>query len=80
MGKNLKGKECGKGIYQRKDGLYSARFVNEQGKRQEKCFSTGQEARNWLEKAKYEDKHYSKDGFYYALKEFPYYVQINLHI
>ena len=25
MGKNLKGKECGKGIYQRKDGLYSAK-------------------------------------------------------
>ena len=24
MGKNLKGKECGKGIYQRKDVLYSA--------------------------------------------------------
>jgi len=57
MGKNLKGKECGKGIYQRKDGLYSARFVNGQGKRQEKCFPTVQEARNWLEKAKYEDKH-----------------------
>ena len=57
MGKNLKGKECGKGIYQRKDGLFSARFVNTQGKRLEKCFSTVQEARNWLEKAKYEDKH-----------------------
>ena len=57
MGKNLKGKECGKGIYQRKDGLFSARFVNTQGKRQEKCFSTVHEARNWLEKAKYEDKH-----------------------
>lgn len=57
MGKNLKGKECGKGIYQRKDGLFSARFVNQQGKRQEKCFYTVQEARNWLEKAKYEDKH-----------------------
>lgn len=57
MGKNLKGKECGKGIYQRKDGLYSARFVNGQGKRQEKCFPAVQEARNWLEKAKYEDKH-----------------------
>ena len=28
MGKNLKGKECGKGIYQRKDGLYHARFVD----------------------------------------------------
>lgn len=57
MGKNLKGKECGKGIYQRKDELYSARFVNIQGKRQEKCFSTIQDARNWLEKAKYEDKY-----------------------
>ncbi len=57
MGKNLKGKECGKGIYQRKDELYSARFVNTQGKRKEKCFPTIQEARNWLEKARYEDKH-----------------------
>ena len=28
MGKNLKGKECGKGICQRKDGLYKARFSN----------------------------------------------------
>ena len=28
MGKNLKGKECGKGIRQRKDGVYSARFVD----------------------------------------------------
>ena len=27
MGKNLKGKECGKGICQRKDGLYYARFA-----------------------------------------------------
>ncbi len=57
MGKSLKGKECGKGICQRKDGLYSARFVNKQGKRTVKCFSTLQEARNWLEDAKYADKH-----------------------
>ena len=57
MGKNLKGKECGKGICQRKDGLYSARFVNKQGKRSVKCFSTLPEARNWLEDAKYADKH-----------------------
>ena len=35
MGKNLKGKECGKGICQRKDGLYTARFVNKRGVRQE---------------------------------------------
>ena len=26
MGKNLKGRECGKSIYQRKDGKYSARY------------------------------------------------------
>ena len=57
MGKNLKGRECGKGICQRKDGLYSARFVNKQGKRSVKCFSTLPEARNWLEDAKYADKH-----------------------
>lgn len=57
MGKSLKGKECGKGICQRKDGLYSARFVNKQGKRTVKCFSSLPEARNWLEDAKYVDKH-----------------------
>ena len=57
MVKNLKGRECGKGICQRKDGLYSARFVNKQGKRSVKCFSTLPEARNWLEDAKYADKH-----------------------
>lgn len=57
MGKNLKGKECGKGICQRKDGLYCARFVDRYGKRHEKYFSTVPEARNWLDDAKYEDKH-----------------------
>ena len=57
MGKSLKGRECGKGICQRKDGLYSARFVNKQGKRTVKCFFTLPEARNWLEDAKYADKH-----------------------
>ena len=57
MGKNLKGKECGKGICQRKDGLYTARFVNKRGLRQEKFFSTIPEARNWLDDARYADKH-----------------------
>ena len=57
MGKSLKGRECGKGICQRKDGLYSARFVNKQSKRTVKCFSALPEARNWLEDAKYADKH-----------------------
>jgi len=53
MGKNLKGKEIGKGICQIKDGLYSARFLDSTGKRQEKYFKTLPEARNWLEDAKY---------------------------
>lgn len=57
MGRNLKGKECGKGIYQRKDGLYSARYVDKYGKRHEKYFATIPEARNWMEDAKYADKH-----------------------
>ena len=52
MGKNLKGKECGKGIYQRKDGLYSARYVDELGNRHQKYFPTLPEARKWLEDAK----------------------------
>ncbi len=34
MGKSLKGKELGKGITQRKDGSYQARFTNRFGKRQ----------------------------------------------
>ena len=57
MGKSLRGKECGNGICQRKDGLYSARFVSSEGKRQVKCFSSLPEARNWLEDAKYADRH-----------------------
>ena len=57
MGKNLKGKELGKGICQRKDGLYSARFIGKTGRKYEKYFKTLPEARNWLEDAKYEDKH-----------------------
>lgn len=48
MGKNLKGKECGKGICQRKDGKYTARFTGKTGKRQERHFLTLPEARNWL--------------------------------
>ena len=59
MGKNLKGKECGKGIYQRKDGTFHARFDDRFGKSHGKYFKTLPEARNWLEEAKYKDKHSS---------------------
>ena len=57
MGKNLKGKEIGKGICQRKDGLYVARFVNRYGNRTTKCFPTIPEAKNWLSEAKNADSH-----------------------
>lgn len=57
MGKNLRGKECGKGISQRKDGKYTARFTGKDGSRREKHFKTLPEARSWLADAQYEDKH-----------------------
>lgn len=57
MGKNLKGKEIGKGICQRKDGRYTARFVGKTGKHFEKYFKTISEARNRLEDARYSDRH-----------------------
>ena len=57
MGKNLKGKEIGKGICQRKDGYYVARFCNQAGKCKEKYFRKLPEAKAWLEEARYADKH-----------------------
>ena len=55
MGKNLRGKECGKGILQRKDGLYSARLVTHTGRRVERYFSTLAEAKNWIAESKYQE-------------------------
>lgn len=57
MAKDLKGKELGKGLSQRKDKKYSARYVSKSGKRIEKYFDTLPEARNWLAEARYEDSH-----------------------
>lgn len=57
MGKNLKGKECGKGICQRKDGKYTARFSPECGGRREKHFDTLPAARNWLADMQYAERH-----------------------
>lgn len=57
MGKDLKGKELGAGICQRKDGKYAARFVGKNKKRVEKHFEKVSEAKKWLVEAKYEDEH-----------------------
>ena len=58
MGKDLKGKELGVGISQRKDGLYTARFVSKRtGKSVQKYFPKLQECRKWYADAKFEDEH-----------------------
>lgn len=57
MGKNLKGREIGEGLSQRKDGRYSARFTNKAGKRVEKYFSSLNEAKSWLADARYKSAH-----------------------
>lgn len=57
MGKDLKGKELGVGISQRKDGLYTARFTDKSGKRKQRYFKKLQECRNWLADAQFENEH-----------------------
>ncbi len=57
MGKDLRGKELGVGISQRKDGLYTARFTDKLGKRRQQYFKKLQECRNWLADAQFEDEH-----------------------
>jgi len=57
MGKDIKGRELGVGISQRKDGLYTGRFVDKYGKRQQRYFKKLQECRQWIADAAYQDKH-----------------------
>ena len=54
MGKNLKGKEIGRGISQRKDGNYMARFVDPYGKRRTLYGKDLNILRHKLEKIRYE--------------------------
>lgn len=57
MGKNLKGKELGDGITQRKDGRYSARYRDVLGKRREKYFKNVSEAKEWLITSRFNNLH-----------------------
>ncbi len=57
MGKDLKGKELGVGISQRKDGLFTARFTGRDGKRRQKYFKKLQECRKWIADAQFDDEH-----------------------
>lgn len=57
MGKDKRGKELGVGISQRKDGLYTARFVSKRtGKTVQKYFPKLQECRQWYADAKFQDE------------------------
>ena len=55
MGKDLRNKELGLGISQRKDGVYVARFTNREGKRIFFCDTNLSLLRRKFEKAKVED-------------------------
>lgn len=57
MGTDLKGKELGKGISQRGDGRYTARYLSKSGKRIQKYFKNKKEAEIWLRQAKYDEEH-----------------------
>ncbi len=46
MGKDLKGKELGAGIVQRKDGKYAVRFVGKTKKRRKSILTRFQKQRN----------------------------------
>lgn len=57
MGKDLKGRELGIGISQRNDGLYTARFTDQYGKRKQRYFHKLQECRKWLADARFNEEH-----------------------
>jgi len=58
LGKDLKGRELGAGIVQRKDKKYCARFISRITRRRiERHFDKVNEAKRWLAEAKYEDEH-----------------------
>lgn len=57
MGTDLKGHNLGKGISQRKDKYYVARFTSISGKRETKVFVKLNDAKIWLRDAVYDDAH-----------------------
>lgn len=80
MGKDLNGKNLGKGITQQKDGYYVARYTNDCGKRIVKREKTPERCRQWLNEQlskeplrykvndKYIDKSMSDEDRYYVYR------------
>ena len=56
MGKSLNGRELGKGITQRKDGSYTARYVDKYGVRKSLYASNINDIRQKLKAAKFDDE------------------------
>lgn len=85
MGKDLKGKELGKGISQRKDGRYCARFVNRFGVRQSLYGDSIPELKRNLKEAQRQDiartnfkKSYTLDEWYERwIDVYKYHVRIS---
>lgn len=57
MGKDLKGRELGKGLSQAKGGKYIGRFTARSGKRVKREFAKLAECRAWIADAQFEDEH-----------------------
>lgn len=57
MGKELKGKELGKGITQRKDGRYFARYMDKYGQRKSLYSDSLRDIKKMLRDAIYEEEH-----------------------
>ncbi len=70
MGKNLKGKELGEGITQRKDGRFTARFRSGNGKRMEKIFTELEDAKQWIIDRKFQVSHEIPKATSSVLKDF----------
>ena len=67
MGKDLRGRELGEGITQRKDGKYSARFTNRNGKRIGKYFDSVAEAQKWITLTRLDDESNSDTAVEYRM-------------
>lgn len=69
MGKNLKGKELGEGISQRKNGLYQARYTDNWGKRKTLYSKNLQEIRKELAKSIAENENFTSVKYNITLDE-----------
>lgn len=63
MGLSLKGKELGKGISQRKDGRFSARYTTSSGFRKQKYFKSLSECRQWLAEELFKKEHCNVENY-----------------